>query len=164
MKTIREKPHRLPREHYRGNVTVAFTLCLRPREPLFISAPIVNVFADYLRSAADKCDVQMIYTFMPEHLHVISMGRSEESDGLTSIEIFKQTTGWWLRNRQPEVQWQKSFWDRIARSTYEEAQAAWYLVNNPVRRGLVEEWTDYPFTGGIGLDLKEFLADLLPFP
>jgi REP element-mobilizing transposase RayT len=105
----------------------------------------------------------MIYTFMPDHVHTISIGTTADSNGLHSMERFKQRTGWWLKSNHPQIKWQRSFWDRISRSTYEEAQAAWYVVNNPVRRGLVETWTDYPFTGAIGLDLKEYLADLQPF-
>jgi hypothetical protein len=94
---------------------------------------------------------------------MISIGKTDDSDALRWIESFKQMTGWWLKTYRPSIRWQKGYWDRITRSVHEEAHCAWYLVNNPVRRGLVESWADYPFTGSIGFDLKEYLTDLLPF-
>jgi len=163
MKTIREKSHRLPRDRYQGQVTVAFTVCMKRRESLFVTPQIVSQFVGYLKHASDTYQVQMLYTFMPDHLHCLSIGQGPESDSLGAIEGFKHTSGWWLKTHKPQVKWQKGSWDRIARSIHEEAHLAWYLVNNPVRAGLVADWTDYPFTGAIGLDLKEFLADLLPF-
>jgi REP element-mobilizing transposase RayT len=160
---IRSKRHRLPRDRYQGRVTVAFTLCLEPRQALFVTKPVVDFFVSGLEVASKETDIHTIYCFMPDHVHAISIGKSEESDALRGIERFKQSTGWWLKIHRPAIRWQKDFWDRITRSINEEAHSAWYLVNNPVRRGLVDTWTDYPFTGAIGFDLKEYLIDLQPF-
>jgi len=163
MKTVREKPHRLKRIRYQGLVSVAFTVCLEQRAPLFLRADTVDLFVEYLKCACEEANVHAVYCFMPEHVHTISIGQSDGSDALRWIENFKHMTGWWLKTHRPNIRWQKGFWDRITRSTHEEAHCAWYLVNNPVRRGLVETWDDYPFTGSIGFDLKEYLTDLLPF-
>ena len=130
--------------------------------PFFVSVQVVDVFVEHLRRASVAFRARVIYCFMPEHLHTITIGGEPESDALRFMQMFKQTTGWWLKNNHPEVEWQKSFYDRIARSIYEEAHLTRYLVNNPVRRGLVEAWKDYPFTGAIGLDLNRFLEELMP--
>jgi REP element-mobilizing transposase RayT len=100
---------------------------------------------------------------MPEHVHTVVIGSEAQSDALRSMEMFKQASGWWLKNNQPAIEWEKSFYDRIARSIYEVADLTRYLVNNPVRRGLVKDWREYPFTGAIGIDLEEFLSELMPF-
>ena len=34
-----------------------------------------------------------------------------------------------------------------------------YVVNNPVRKGLIADGLDWPHTGSIGFDLKELLID-----
>ena len=96
---------------------------------------------------------------MPEHVHTVAMGRADDSDALRSMELFKQYSGWWLKTNRPEVGWQKGFYDRIVRSDKKLAAFVRYTVNNPVRRGLVSDWRDYPFTGAIGLDLEELLLD-----
>ena len=163
MKTIRTKPHRLPRDRYQGLISAAFTLRLEEPVPFFTTQEIVDVFVEHLRQATSECHVNTIYCFMPEHVHTIAVGTGESSDALRSIEVFKQNTGWWLKTNSPTVSWQKSFWDRIMRSTYELGSKARYLVNNPVRRGCVKDWREYPFTGAIGVNLEEFLSDLSPF-
>jgi putative transposase len=160
MKSIREKPHRLPREQYQGQVTVAFALRLKQTKPFFVQPGLVGIFVKHLRTASIGCEVSTIYCFMPEHLHTISIGHHNDSDALRSIETFKHSTGWWLKNNRPETKWQKSSYDRIARAG-EGVHLADYLINNPVRRGLVSDWRDYPFTGAIGLDLDQYLQEIM---
>jgi len=159
MKTIREKHHRLPRDEYRGSISAGFTFCLEDPRPFFITASVVDVFISHLRRASSTCGVNCVYCFMPEHVHTVAMGRADDSDALRSMELFKQYSGWWLKINRPEVGWQKGFYDRIVRSDKKLAAFVRYTVNNPVRRGLVSDWRDYPFTGAIGLDLEELLLD-----
>jgi REP element-mobilizing transposase RayT len=144
-------------------ISAAFTLCLEEPVPFFTTQEIVDVFVAHLRQATSESVVNAIYCFMPEHVHAIALGTAESSDALRSMEVFKQKSGWWLKTNHSAVRWEKSFWDRVIRSTYELASRARYLVDNPVRRGLVKHWRDYPFTGAIGVDLEEFLSDLSPF-
>ena len=159
MKTIRERHHRLSRREYTGRISVGFTLCLEEPRPFFTTASVVDVFIGHLKCAASICSVGCIYCFMPEHVHTVMIGAADNADGLRSMEAFKQYSGWWLKSNRPDVEWQKSFYDRIVRSDKKLATLARYTVNNPVRRGLVSDWRDYPFTGAIGLDLEEFLLD-----
>ena len=163
MKTIREKHHRLPRHEYQGRVSVGFTLCLEQPQPFFTTASVVDVFVEQLKRASSDCRVDVIYCFMPEHVHTIVMGIADESDALSSMERFKQYSGWWLKKNRPAFEWQKSFYDRVVRSHKKLAGLASYTVNNPVRRGLVTDWRDYPFTGAIGVDLEQFLIDVVPW-
>jgi REP element-mobilizing transposase RayT len=100
---------------------------------------------------------------MPDHAHVVINGVACTSNTLTAMETFKQQTGWWLKQNQPGTQWQQGFHDRIIRNPVEYAETIRYVVNNPVRAGLVESWEDYPFTGAIGIDLREHLLDMLPY-
>jgi REP element-mobilizing transposase RayT len=133
---------------------------LQQDRPFFVEPAIVDIFVEHLRNASVECLAKVIYCFMPEHLHTISIGYGANSDLLRSIERFKQSTGWWLKKNRPETEWQKSFYDHIARAG-EEVHLAQYLVENPVRRGLVCDWRDYPFTGAIGLNLEQFLQELM---
>lgn len=157
----RENPHRLSRDRYRGEVTVSFTACIvQFREP-FSNPKVVSEFVAILAATGTKnsCTVP-IYCFMPDHLHVILHGKNREADLWRAMSAFKQATGYWFSKASDGYCWQKDFHDRIIRDVAERAAKIRYIANNPVRRGLVELWSDYPFTGAIGADLKHLMADV----
>jgi REP element-mobilizing transposase RayT len=116
-----------------------------------------------LSVAVRDSNCNAVYCFMPEHVHAVISGKSPASDTLMAMETFKQQTGWWLKANHPRIEWQRGFHDRIIRNPVEYAETVRYVVNNPVRAGLVERWEDYSFTGAIGLDLREHLLDMLPY-
>src|SRR5687767_7053598 len=92
-----EKRHRLPRECYRGRVTVSFTACIDERRTPFREAEIVRLFLDKLTDALSKrhC-VALIYCFMPDHLHVVIQGQDDQADTWQAMVDFKQQTGFWF--------------------------------------------------------------------
>jgi REP element-mobilizing transposase RayT len=155
------KHHRLPREAYQGRVSASFTLCIADRKKAFADPVVVERFITVLHKVAEKHDSRAIYCFTPEHVHLILLGNSDSSDILRGIEDFKQTTGYWLKRGQLMFQWQPSFYDRVIRAR-ELGQHLRYVLDNPVRRGLVREWRDYRFIGAIGMDLETFLKDVEP--
>jgi len=128
--------------------------------PIFSKSDIGATFADILRECALRNDCLIpVYCFMPKHLHVLIKGTKESSDTWRTITQFKQRTGYWL-SKHTGARWQRNFFDRILRRDDVLSRQVWYIVNNPVRRGMVEKWEDYPYTGSIGFDLKELLGDL----
>jgi len=49
--------------------------------------------------------------------------------------------------------WQRSFWDHVVRSNENLETVARYIIENPVRNGLVERVEDYPYSYvRLGLD------------
>ncbi len=50
--------------------------------------------------------------------------------------------------------WQRSFFDHALRDEESLEAVARYIVSNPVRAGLVEDWRDYPFVGSMTLVLR----------
>jgi REP element-mobilizing transposase RayT len=155
------KHPRLPREHYRGRVWASFTVCVEQRKHLFVRMKIVQVFVNFLKEVAQKHDFRAIYCFMPDDLHLISLGRSDNSDVLRGVEDFKQATAYWLESHHPLFSWQKSFYDRVIRACQLETTVR-YVLDNPVRWGLVRQWREYPFIGAVGMDLETFLEELAP--
>jgi hypothetical protein len=75
------------------------------------------------------------------------------------ITLFKQSTGYWMHNHSFS-QWQKNFYDHVIRNSEDLKHQIYYIVNNPVRRGLVKDWDEYPLTGSIGADLKDVLSHI----
>jgi putative transposase len=154
----RERHHRLPREFYRGQLQVVFTLGISGKESLFADAEVVREFIVLLHSCAKthNCIVP-IYCFMPDHLHVMLQGTADTADLWQAIVAFKQRSGFWLGQRRPEVGWQKDFYDHIVRKNEDLGAQVRYIADNPVRRGLVADWRQYPHTGAIGIQLEEVI-------
>jgi hypothetical protein len=36
-----------------------------------------------------------------------------------------------------------------------------YILNNPVRKGIVQDWTQYPYKGAIGYNLEDVVAPFM---
>jgi REP element-mobilizing transposase RayT len=159
---VKEKRHRLPKEYYRGKISVAFTLCLKGDAQAFISNEIISIFTDILTSAAIKegCIVP-VYCFMPNHQHIIIAGTCIESDLWKAIVSYKQKTGFWMSTNKPEIGWQKDFYDHIIRTNEDIAAQVRYVLDNPVRKGLVSVWQEYPFKGSIGCKLEDVLLGII---
>ena len=155
---IRERSHRLPLSSYRGEVAVAFTLCVQDREPLFEGRDLVRLFVGALTAACESqgCVVP-IYCFMPDHVHVVTLGRAESADAWRAIVGFKQRTGFWLARNRPTIKWQRGFFDHLLRTQEDLATHVRYVAENPVRKQVVADWHEYPYTGSIGFDLDAIL-------
>jgi putative transposase len=157
-KPFRQRPHRLPREDYRGEVTVAFTICVSENQPLFHQGEVVKTFIDILQITTDKHDCQVvIYCFMPDHVHLILRGMSPTADTWRAMVNFKQHSGDWLSQNCNQLSWQKGFFDHIIRKSEDLASQIRYFAENPIRKSLVQSWDDYPYTGSFGIDLEAVL-------
>lgn len=162
---IREKRHRLPKIFYKGEISAVFTLCLKRdiaacfslREP-----EIVNIFNDILTSVVieEGCIVP-VYCFMPDHQHLILAGTQSESDIWKAVVNYKQKTGFWMSANKPEMRWQKDFYDHVISVHDDIAAQVKYILNNPVRKGLVPMWQEYPFKGSIGCKIEEILIGII---
>ena len=145
----RERKHRLSRECYRGQIAVAFTTCLRLEPATIVDAVAFELIHSKLIHAAAKFDCELTaWCLMPDHLHVLLFGRSPEADTWKAIVDFKQQTGYWLKTNRPGIVWQRDFYDHVIRSDESLERHARYILENPMRAGLVVDWTDHPRTGG----------------
>ena len=152
------RKHRLPLECYRGRVAVAFTACLRFADGARLDDESAALFQTKLTDGATRfgCAVE-VWCLMPDHLHVILTGRTDDADTWRAMVDFKQQTGYWLAQNRPAIVWQKDFYDHVIRSDESLDVQARYVIENPVRAGLVTDWTAYPWTGGEVVDA--FRAD-----
>ena len=97
------------------------------------------------------------YVIMPDHVHFFC---SPEEDG-KKLEVFvgkwKEWTAKYASRRQKVDMplWQPEFFDHVLRSgeSYEEKWR--YTHDNPVRAGLVEDASDWPYQG----ELNQFRHD-----
>lgn len=150
---VRRK-HRLPREAYRGHVSAAFTACIAGGHEAFTDGRIVGALRGDLTRActSHKCEV-LLYCFMPEHLHLLLRGTEPGSDLWMAMTLFKQLSGHRLSQELPGVKWQGDFFDHLIRDDHELMRQLRYVAENPIRRGLVDDWRSYPFLGSDVYDL-----------
>jgi len=143
---VKEKSRRLPKEFYIGEISVGFTLCLKGDVQAFIKHEMISIFTDILTSAVIKesCIVP-VYCFMPNHQHIIITGTCIDSNIWKAIVSYKQKTGFWMSANKPEIGWQKDFYDHIIRTNEDVAAQVRYVLDNPVRKGLVLLWEEYPY-------------------
>jgi REP element-mobilizing transposase RayT len=62
---------------------------------------------------------------------------------------------------KPKIRWQKDFYDHVIRKDEDIAIQVRYILDNPVRRGLVSSWQEYQFRGSIGCKLEDVLNGIV---
>jgi putative transposase len=94
---------------------------------------------------------------MPDHVHLVLEGKSERSKLWKAVNLFKQRTGFWFGKHSVDVKWQKNYYDHILRKDEDLKKHIIYVLNNPVRKGLVSHWRDYPFKGSLDFNMEEII-------
>jgi len=154
-KKIIEKKHRLQRELYKGNKIITFTLCIVDRKNVFINYKIFSTMEKFLLNSLKKFNcLSLVHLFMPDHCHITIEGCSEGADLWKCIVNFKQYSGFWLAKNN--IKWQKDFYDHILRKEEDIKKHVMYILNNPVRKGIVENWKNYPYKGSTKFDFNEW--------
>ena len=92
------------------------------------------------------------YVIMPDHLHLFCAPASISMHPLKAWLGFwkNQITRRWPRRDEVPI-WQRDFWDRQLRREESYAEKWDYVVNNPVRHGLVKRVEDWPYQGELNV-------------
>ena len=120
---------------------------------MFGKAEMVDMCLQNLSEVATRTHFEVVaYCFMPDHLHLL-VQTTAEADLVAFVRLFKQRSGYAYRRltRDPEVLWQKSYYDHVLRREESLRDAARYIWGNPVRAGLVEDARHYPYSGSFTL-------------
>ena len=154
---IRERKHRLIPEIYIGERIISFTGCVKDREKLFTNYSIFLKMKEFLLASMKKhhCDAY-IYLFMPDHFHFILAGKNDRSDIKKCIDLFKQRSGFYISQNYKTFHWQKDYYDHILRSHENVTSLVNYIMNNPVRAGIVDNWKEYKYVGSTVYNLNEW--------
>ena len=90
------------------------------------------------------------YCFMPEHVHLAVEGLLPTSDLRAFVKTAKQRSTVALHSElRVDKVWQPGYFERVLR--YDEAMDTLvrYILENPVRAGLVTRAEDYPYSGAL---------------
>ena len=128
---------------------------MKGRAPVF-ACPAVAAAVDVLRRHVEATGVPAYaWCVMPDHVHLI-LGASPTCGILTFVGQFKNLAlreAWRLGIKG--TFWQTSFWDHFLRGDERLEQVVEYVLNNPVRAGLVERWCDYRVSGSSVFELAD---------
>ena len=125
------------------------TIRARNKEPLFLNEKlnqqIINCLIEEKRRSSFKI---FAYCLMPNHLHLLLAPFREEISVSRYIGAFKSRTTRmaWAFGVSGKL-WQGRFHDHILRRREDLKTIGQYILDNPVRKGLVSRWQDYKFLG-----------------
>jgi len=93
------------------------------------------------------------YCVMPDHVHFLLS--ASETKGIVEFvrEIKSRSTKLAWQHGYRGTIWQRSFYDHFLRRDENCMLVAKYIIDNPVRKGIVERWEDYPFSGSLVYEL-----------
>ena len=150
---MKPRLHRLERL-YIDHPLYFVTACTYRRQRLFEDQNVHRAFVQFCsRGVEQGCRVGR-YVLMPDHVHVfVSFSKAD-------ISSLNRLSGWvkalkgclsmiWRLQKKASPYWQKGFFDHIIRSGESYAEKWRYVVENPVRAGLVHNWEKWPYQGEI---------------
>jgi len=91
---------------------------------------------------------------MPDHVHLL-LGGQENSDLRNYIKAFKQVSAYSFKKEFNDILWQRSYYEHVLRRDEDVEDIALYILNNPVRAGIVQDFKQYPYSGSSLIDIKE---------
>jgi REP element-mobilizing transposase RayT len=158
-KPKRRKNIRLEDFDYSGSTYVYFiTICTHDKQHYFNNAEIAKIIKDEIEFRMINEIKLFCYCIMPNHLHMLlsltdgytkkGAGKSSRKGTLQNwVSAYKRYTSR-IANQLFDIKplWQKNFYDHIVRKEESLLKIAEYIVDNPVRKGMVSEWEGYPYS------------------
>jgi len=144
-----ERLHRLERLHVE-NPVYFLTFCTHLRTATLANPQIHAVCMEFFAEALKRNIFVGRYILMPDHVHLF-VKLSPPAENLSDwVKSLKNSLSRELRKKGvPPPHWQKGFFDHILRSSESYSEKWLYVVENCVRAGLVNDWTDWPYQGEI---------------
>ncbi len=147
--------HPYPPHHddlpYVGKYHYSLMFCTHNRRSVFVDAKRVElVLAQFPRAAGERQFDITAYCFMPDHVHLIVSGLSDDSDLKSFIARAKQYSGFYFKREYGVALWQRYGFEQFIRDEMELAHTIGYVVANPVRSRLVRHPSECPHVGHRG--------------
>jgi REP element-mobilizing transposase RayT len=142
------RPPRIPGFSYRGCHRYFLTFCTFRRQRLFIDTTTVSATVwQFRQTSREEWFEILAYCFMQDHAHALVEGVHESADLRRFCKLAKQRSGGVHARAGRGPLWQEGYYDRVLRDGEDIRQVARYILNNPVRAGLVVSPADYPYLG-----------------
>jgi putative transposase len=127
--------------HGRFGATYFITVCCEQRGSNHLCKP--DVARELFKTAqqyhiSEEWYLELLL-LMPDHLHML-VAISGDADLSKLIRDFKR-----IAARKVKIHWQRNFFDHRLRHDESESEKYEYILQNPVRAGLVNDADDWPY-------------------
>jgi putative transposase len=136
--------------YHTAGAICSITIVTNARRAAFQELLLTDACVQLLADHAGRIGVPIYaYCFMPDHLHLL-LSASERTSLFRFVGAYKSlsTRLAWQHGHHGRL-WQDRFFDHFLRREEDVEHVIQYILNNPVRAGLVGEWLDYPFCGSL---------------
>ena len=141
------RPPRLQRFAYRGPHRYFVTCCVAQRIHVFTNPDVIlSVQAQLVRTAAERSFSILAYCFMPDHWHGLVEGTRPDADFRAFMKCFRQRAAVSCPAESCNRLWQPGYFERALRVEEATPDVMAYILDNPVRAGLVERRKDHPYS------------------
>jgi REP element-mobilizing transposase RayT len=113
------------------------------RRKVLVDEVADSLISDLRRAARATCFEVLAFVVMPDHVHLLVQGAADDANAIKFMQRFKQSTGFRFKKLRRSALWQRSFFDRVLRHDEDVLAVARYILDNPVRAGLIgadEDW------------------------
>ncbi|MDB6117551.1 MAG: hypothetical protein JWO08_1332 [Verrucomicrobiaceae bacterium] len=143
---------RLPESAYQGKVVVHWSFTVHQRRLGWLSPSFHDTFRWVLLHGCARYEMGcLIYCLMPDHIHLLVAGWTNEADQMLFVRFVRRHLNPLLL--QAGVEGQKQPYDHVLRKDdrdrYGVESVAGYIAENPVKAGLVTLRQEWPFTGSV---------------
>ena len=133
---ITNNPGHLEGFSYVGLHRYSLTFCTNGRRQVFTDAAVVELIVKQLSRAATEQKFSVIaYCFMPDHVHLLVEGLSDNSDGRRFIKAFKQYSGYYYSQKRRETLWQRYGFEHVLRDDEATVEVVRYIFGESGSRG-----------------------------
>jgi putative transposase len=132
---------------YIGIYAYFLTILTNDNTAYFKEAEVIgNLINMLIETARSKRFDVLAYCFMPDHLHLLVIGKDDKSNLKKFINLFKQKSGYWFKKNYNKNLWHVSYYDHVLRREDNIEDVIMYMLGNPVRKGIVQDFKEYPFS------------------
>jgi REP element-mobilizing transposase RayT len=139
---------RLSHELYQqSDQPFSITICTFNKIPIFQNEIFVKpIFENIVRGPLSSEAELFAVCLMPDHIHLLIAPKNNASL-VKIIDRWKSfSTNLLHRQGYEGPVWQRSFYDHALRKEENIKTVSEYIVQNPIRRGLVDKWEKYSYS------------------
>lgn len=130
-------------------VVYHITIGTHQKQRFFTTSSINQEVINILKNSSELYGYRLIaYCLMPDHIHILAQAGEHPKDLREFVRGFKSfcsvATGVATANNVTHNKlWQRGFYEHILRKEENVAEIAEYILNNPIRKGLVQNRGQY---------------------
>ena len=131
---------------------VFLTVCTKDRLPLLACDEIAGVLIQTWRNARELHGWAVgRYMLMPDHVHLFARAEIEAASIAVWVKSWKSFSARQAKSARITggPLWQADYFDRYLRGNESYSEKWSYVINNPVRAGLVKRSEDWAYQGEI---------------